>query len=111
MPGGSARSSSAGREWGIDMVSRYVVYDAQQAESYQSEAEFEKLETAMDFVEFYRRRYPERRFQIRGISYNRSGVTVGGEIASWEPIPQELRREAALELLAWLETEERPDQM
>ena len=91
------------------MVSRYVVYDADQNESFQSEAEFEKLETAMDFVEFYRRRYPERRFQIRGISYNRSGVTVGGEIASWDPIQKPLHREAVMELLAWLESEERTE--
>ena len=90
------------------MISRYVVYFAtgEQEESYQSEAEFEQLETAMDFVEFYRIRYPARRFLIRGISYNRSGVRVGETIASWEPLPQPLRREAAMDLLAWLETED-----
>ena len=86
------------------MVSRYVVYDTQadNPESYQSEGEFERLETAMDFVEFYRRKYPDRKFQIRGVAYNRSGLKVGEEIASWDPIPPQLQEDSARDLLEWL---------
>ena len=88
----------------MSMISHYVVYNSipEDPDSLQSEAEFERLETAMDFVEFYRRKYPERRFSIGGISYNRSGVRMGSEIAGWDPIPVPLRGEAVQELLTWL---------
>ena len=56
------------------MISRYVVYDASgrqdlsDVSSREPLGEFEQLETAMDFVEFYRRKYPARFFQVRGLS-------------------------------------------
>lgn len=95
------------------MINRYVVYHGKEtsegaapASSMQSEAEFERLETAMDFVEFYRRKYPDRYFEIRGISYNRSSLHVGEVISGWEPTPPGMRKQAVEDLLTWLLPEE-----
>ena len=90
------------------MISRYVVYEAPGRQDLDDVTlreplgEFEQLETAMDFVEFYRRKYPAKFFQVRGLSYVRSGMNIGGVVSSWEPIEPELQREAVAELLTWL---------
>ena len=96
------------------MLNRYVVFGSERGPEGEAPgpemellpiAEFEQLETAIDFAEFYRRKNPDAAFEIRGLSYNRSSVHKGEVLFSWEPIPQHLRRMAAEEFISWLEPE------
>lgn len=75
------------------MISHYVIYQETGDETKQYLAEFEQLETAMDFVELYHRRIPEKKLVVRGVSYNRSDLKEGTVIASWDPIPGDLAEE------------------
>ena len=85
------------------MVYRYVVFGSSGSSGeFLPEGEFEKLETALDFAEYYRRKYPDRLFQVRGISYSRSNMQVGQVVAALELIPEGMRRSAAEEFVTWL---------
>ena len=85
------------------MVNRYIVFYWEEDEKAgKNLAEFEELEIAMDFVEFYRRRYPEKHFGVKGISYHQDHVTEGTLISKWEPIPREMLRDEIQNLLNWI---------
>ena len=82
------------------MVNHYEVYETDETGSGIGTVmgEFVSLENAMDYVEMYRIRHPENSYIICGISYNRSDVQQGREIATWKPFP-ELAREIITERL------------
>ena len=72
------------------MISHYVIYEEKESLEMRYLAEFEELETALDFVELYHRRIPEKKLLVRGVSYNRSDLKEGKIITTWDPIPSEL---------------------
>ena len=90
------------------MINHYIVCDKKTWDGGESMkgyiGEFESLETAMDFVEFYRRKYPSGEFQIRGISYSMSDVRPGMIISEWEPIPEEMVEYERNGLLLYLQS-------
>ncbi len=76
------------------MINHYVVYRQQENETEQPmlyAGEFEELETAVDMAELLRSRYPDCRFEVRGVSYNRTDYTEGKVLSTWEPIPEIMR--------------------
>ena len=71
------------------MVNRYVVYSSEKEEGpWEFQVETDRLETAIDFAEFYRIKYPDRYYQVRGLSYNRSSLKEGRILSEWDPVPE-----------------------
>lgn len=87
------------------MISKYAVYGTSPENDQKKEVygEFDKLETAMDFAEFYRRKYNKVKFQVYGITYNRTDEKQGKLISEWKTIPDQLREEAAADFIAYLQ--------
>ena len=70
------------------MVNRYVVYSSEKEDGqWEFQVETDRLETAIDFAEFYRIKYPDRYYQVRGVSYNRSSFKEGNILSEWDPVP------------------------
>lgn len=89
------------------MVSRYAVYGFLPGKEDGREVmgEFERLETAMDFVEFYRRKYNRKIYRVCGITYNRTNENEGRLISEWKPIPDQLREEACEDFITYLQAD------
>ena len=73
------------------MINRYVVYSSPKEDGdWKFQIETDRLETAMDFAEFYRIKYPDLYYQVRGISYNRNSLKEGNILAGWDPVPADM---------------------